>query len=306
MKIGRLAGVDLRVNEWLLLFSAFYVWAGVGLAMAVAFLSVAWHEWGHVLAARRAGFVVREVELFPFGGVARLESGMAHAPQDEMRVALAGPAFSFGLVVASAALAMTLNQMDKIPFDNGLAQRLIDEGIPYIQTVNITLALFNLLPVAPLDGGRLLRALLTERLGALRATAITAGWGEGLSIGLAFLGVVGLYYRVTGLDVPLLAALLWLGARKERRSGTIVFWQLLKAKAAQLQGTGPLSGDVVIAKGSTPLSALLGRIAPNRCLLVVVTDSSGSVIGQIAESKILSAVSERPEATLEDLLVPTP
>ncbi|MBC9783893.1 site-2 protease family protein [Heliobacterium chlorum] len=274
MKIARLAGVDIRINQWLVLMSALYVWAGVGPQVALAFLCVAWHELGHSIAARRAGFSVQEIEFFPFGGVARISPGLEQSPRDEIMVALAGPVFSFILVImldAGLMLGMGWN-----------------DSVEYLRNVNFTLGAFNLLPILPLDGGRVFRSLLTTLWGAMKASQQAALWGEGMALLFGFLSIIGLYWQKSGLDLPLIAGFLFLGAHKERTIGPMVFWRLLKAKRQNLSTKKTWSGDVVVAREDVHISNLLPQIVPDRCMLITVIDKGGHIVGQVSESDLLS------------------
>ncbi|KAB2952331.1 hypothetical protein F9B85_09235 [Heliorestis acidaminivorans] len=274
MRIARLAGVEIRVNEWLILLAALYAWAGVGVYVALAFLSVAWHEMGHVLAAKKLGFEVKEVEFFPFGGVARLSAHINHRPRDEISVALTGPVFSF-------LLLLILEGTFYLGFSWG-------GYFDYLRIVNFTIGAFNLLPILPLDGGRVLRAILTLKMGTMKASNVTATWGESLAIIFAFLAVIGLFWEKTGLDLPLIAGFLFLGAHKERRNAAMVFWNLLQSKGKELAKKHTWNGAVLVARHSVPVSSLIPQISPNQCLLVTVVDEDGKIMGQVTESRLLN------------------
>ncbi|MBM7866856.1 hypothetical protein GTO89_04415 [Heliobacterium gestii] len=281
MRIVRLAGVDVRINEWLIVLAALYVWAGVVTEVALAFACVAWHEFGHVLAARRKGFAVQEVEFFPFGGVARLEPGLEQSPGDEIPVVLAGPLFSF-------LLLLILEGGVRLGVDWG-------DYFDFLRNVNFSIGLFNLLPILPLDGGRLCRAWLAGRWGVMGASLRTAGWGEGLALLFGLLAIAGLYGGRSGLDLPLIAGFLFLGAHKERSNGPMFFWNLLRVKRRKLTGQAAWSGEVVVARRDARVSSLLPRIVPQRCLLVTVIDGEGAVIGQVSESELLQQMLQGKE-----------
>lgn len=170
-KLGRFAGIDVYIHTTFLLLIGFIgvsywlqerslaaVVGGIGFILAL-FLCVVLHEYGHALTARRYGISTRDITLLPIGGVARLER-MPDEPRQELWVALAGPAVN---VVIAAALFGWL-------FINGSLMPLetlsVTSGsfLERLMLVNITLVAFNLLPAFPMDGGRVLRALLATRL----------------------------------------------------------------------------------------------------------------------------------------------
>lgn len=189
LKIGRFLGIDVFVHFTfllLLVFIGFVHWqatdslaaaaGGMGFVLAL-FLCVLLHEYGHALAARRYGIRTRDITLLPIGGLARLEK-MPEKPMQEFWVALAGPAVNVAIaLLLFGGLAATgrLAPADELSLVAGPAlQRLM--------AVNLFIVAFNLLPAFPMDGGRVLRAVLATALGRRRATAIAANIGQGMAI----------------------------------------------------------------------------------------------------------------------------
>jgi Zn-dependent protease len=215
-KLGRFAGIDVYVHVTfllLLLWIGLVYWnetgslAGVltGLTLIILlFLCVLLHEYGHALTARRYGIRTRHITLLPIGGLALLES-MPKDPRQEIVVALAGPAVN---VVIAAGLFLLL----AVAGGPGgfLNLELGRSGI--VQTLlaaNVLLAVFNMLPAFPMDGGRVLRAVLSLRMGRLRATRAAAAIGQTLAVGLGILGLFGNPFLI------LIAVFVWIGAGAE-------------------------------------------------------------------------------------------
>jgi Zn-dependent protease/CBS domain-containing protein len=210
--IARVAGSEIRIHITFLLLLA-----GVGIAgyrlgsigaavdsvlfVVVVFACVALHELGHSLAARRYGIPTLDITLFPIGGLARL-SRIPERPSEEIVIALAGPAVN---VVIATILMLFLGVGVR-----GLAN-LENPEIGFgarLASINIFLALFNLIPAFPMDGGQVLRAALWYKLGRRRATEIAVWIGNGLAFAL---GLIGLYY---GDPILLLVAIfVFLAAR---------------------------------------------------------------------------------------------
>jgi Zn-dependent protease len=230
VRFGRIAGIPVGASWSALLIAALIAWslAGsllpaevpglapaaywlAGLAGAGLFLgSLLAHEIGHALVARRAGLRVRGITLWLLGGVAQLEDEPA-SPGDELRVAIVGPAVSLALGVGFGLAAVALAVLG--------GPALVVALAGWLAVVNAALALFNLLPAAPLDGGRVLRGLLWRRHGSrVRAsvTATTAGvWVGG---GLVAYGLLGAFtgWGIGTLWTALVGWFLVTAARQER------------------------------------------------------------------------------------------
>ncbi len=197
-KLGRFAGIDVYMHVTFLLLVAFFAWSAYAQSGTVAgalggvvyilalFGSVVLHEFGHALTARRFHIPTRDITLYPIGGVARLER-MPDKPIEELWVALAGPAVN---VVIAALLFLWLSVTDGlVPVTQ--VSMLTGPLLPRLLYANVALVLFNLLPAFPMDGGRVLRALLALRLDYVRATQIAAMLGQGMAVLFAFAGLFG-------------------------------------------------------------------------------------------------------------------
>ena len=218
-RLGRIAGIPIFVHWTFLILLAWLVyghWAsghdlattleGVGFVLAI-FGCVVLHELGHALAARRYGVPTADITLLPIGGVARLQRIPEH-PLEELVVAIAGPMVN--VVIVGVLLAVGVRwPVTTVDPDNHFL--VAASFFPKLLSVNAFLVLFNLLPAFPMDGGRVLRALLALRLDYVRATRIAASVGQLMAIGFGFLGL-------TGSPMLLLIALfVWIGAEGEAR-----------------------------------------------------------------------------------------
>lgn len=215
-KLARFAGIDVYVHAtfvmvmaWIALLywnqshSVAAVVDGVGFILAL-FGCVVLHEFGHALTARRYGIRTRDITLLPIGGLARLER-MPDEPVQELKVALAGPAVNviialllFGWLWASG----DWESLDRVGVASGtFVQR--------VMLANVVLAVFNLLPAFPMDGGRALRALLATRMEYTRATQRAAYIGQGMAILFGFVGLQGNPILI------FIALFVWIGAGQE-------------------------------------------------------------------------------------------
>lgn len=194
-RIGTIAGIGLRVHVTFLLFVGWMAFSqglqtgqiaralgAVALLLSV-FGCVVLHELGHAMAARRYGIRTRDIVLLPIGGVARLER-MPQKPRQEIVVAIAGPLVNVAIVF----LLWLLRGGAPLPLDPARPQAGPLETLMWI---NIVMVVFNLIPAFPMDGGRVLRALLALRLPYARATRIAATIGQGIALLLGLAGYFG-------------------------------------------------------------------------------------------------------------------
>jgi Zn-dependent protease len=218
-RIGRITGIDIYVHTTFLLL---LLWVGIshynlrhsmtdvagGLGFILAlFAIVVLHELGHALTARRFGIRTHEITLLPIGGVARFER-MPEEPRQELLVALAGPAVNVvlaGLLLMITLPAATIASLNGFHVVGG-------NFLVKLMWINVALAVFNLIPAFPMDGGRVLRALLAMRMGYVSATEIASGIGQSLALGLGFFGL--LYNPF----LAFIALFVWIGAVAEASS----------------------------------------------------------------------------------------
>ena len=195
VNIGSIAGTAIRIHFTFLLFLAWIfisswlsgggaaAWNGLAF-MLLVFACVLAHEFGHIFTARAFGVPTPDVTLLPIGGVARLER-IPEKPSEELLVAIAGPLVNIAIAILLVAL-----------FGAGVSERHLAalestqvSMVDRLAAVNLFLALFNMIPAFPMDGGRVLRALLAIRLGHVRATEIAATVGQLTAFALGFLGL---------------------------------------------------------------------------------------------------------------------
>ena len=216
LHLGRIAGIDLYVHATFVLLLGWIAIQSYSVRQSVSdaigglvfilclFAIIVLHELGHALTARRYGIGTRDITLLPIGGLARLER-MPDEPKQELWVALAGPAVNVALAalffVSLWLLGGLRGPVDAARVDAGFLEQML--------WVNIALVVFNMLPAFPMDGGRVLRALLALKLDRVRATNIAAGIGQAM----AFLfGLVGIFVNPF---LILIAFFVWLGAGAE-------------------------------------------------------------------------------------------
>jgi Zn-dependent protease len=281
--IGRFGGTAVKIHITFILFLAwiaFSAWSRGGPAAALdstvfivlLFACVVLHEFGHIAAARRYGIGTPEVTLLPIGGVASLQR-LPSDPSQELVVALAGPAVNLVIGLLLIAAIGPAHLADLMQIDNpnlSLVSRLA--------VANIFLAVFNLIPAFPMDGGRVLHALVAMRVGGPRATEIAARIGQALAFGLGFLGLFGnpLLVFIAIFVYIAAAAEAQMSAAHESLKGVSV------GEAMETRFT-PVSIDASLGQAVDALLATAQHEFP-------VVDAFGKPVGLLTREDILSAV----------------
>ncbi len=276
MLIGIFGGIPLRLNFFFLLLLVVYACFGLLGEMLLVFAVVLLHEAGHVLVARSLGITVREVELLPFGGVAKLDNFFSADPGVETRIAVAGPLNN--LVLAGFVLFW-----QRFPFWQWPAA-------PFFLQCNLAMAAVNLLPVLPLDGGRILRAWLSRRSGYRPATERIVRLGKLVAIASVAGALWSLYRGLFNLNLLLLGFFLYHAAEKEQGMAAYVFMRSLAAKKEELSRAGVLPVEALVARGGTTVKQVIRFILPKRYHLVTLIGDDGAIEGVVTETEIVDGM----------------
>jgi Zn-dependent protease/CBS domain-containing protein len=291
-QIAKVAGIPIRVHATFIIFLAFlYVWLSrgrspnqalgeIGLLLAL-FGCVVLHELGHATTAKRFGVRTRDITLLPIGGIARLER-IPEKPSQEIAVALAGPAVNIVIVILLVGVLVATGKLGATQTPAGLEGNFFAN----LLAVNLFLAIFNMIPAFPMDGGRVLRALLATRLDYVRATQIAAGIGQGIAFLFGFAGLFGLPGIMPANPVLLFIALfVFLGAGQEAtmvqmRSvfDGVPVWRAMIRDFRALRADEPLSRAVEL---------LLNGHQQD---FPVVSASNGAPMGILTRADLISAI----------------
>jgi Zn-dependent protease/CBS domain-containing protein len=286
-KLGRFAGIDVYVHATFLLLIGWVgyshwlehrLWGEVlnGVLFILAlFLCVVLHEYGHALTARKYGIKTRDITLYPIGGIARLER-MPERPIEELWVALMGPAVN--VVIAAGLFAYLFFSRSLVP----ITELTVASGslLERLMAVNISLVLFNLLPAFPMDGGRVLRALLALRLEYVRATQIAANIGQGFAFLLGFLGLFGNPFLL------FIAFFVWIGASQE--SGMVQ----MKNSLSGIPVTRAMLTDFKSLSPSDKLAQVVALILAGSQHDFPVVDAAGRVAGILDRDMLMKALTQ--------------
>ncbi len=289
LSLGRIAGIKVFIH-WTFLILVAWIVIQSSLAgqtteqilwtlafLAVIFLCVFFHEMGHALTARRYHIRTRDITLLPIGGLARFEN-LPEDPKQELLVALAGPAVNLviaGLIYLGLSTTGILD-VEALDID-GINQ---NNFLYMVFAANFVLAIFNLIPAFPMDGGRAFRALLSFKMNRVKATRAAAGLGQVLAIGFVF---IGLFYNPILL---LIGIFIFLGAQAE-------------SSFAQTRDllTGYRVADVVMEEyqslqKSDSLAKAIELLLDGQSTKFVVKDD-GQIAGTLNRNEMLKALSEQ-------------
>lgn len=314
IKLGRVAGFPLAMNWSVLLIAWLLTWSlATGsfpydapghspstywitgfVAALVFFASLLAHELAHAVVARRSGVEVKGLTLWLFGGIATL-GGEPPTPQADFRIAAAGPATSLGLAAAFGLLASGLELL-------GVAHLAV-VAARWLAGINLMLGLFNLIPGAPLDGGRLLRAFLWRRHGDRVRAAVTAA-RAGATVGYGLIGL-GLLQFLAGASVGglWLVFIGWfvLGAARAEETAVLTRDALGGLRVADVMTPRP-----VVAPGSITVHDFIERYllgSPHSAY--PVEGPSGGIVGLVTLAQLRGVpAAARDETVVVDIAVP--
>lgn len=300
LKIARLFGIDVFVHWTFSLLIAFIVFRGIRadyspqelvwsvLFILLLFFIVVLHELGHSLTARKFGIPTRNITLLPIGGVASLEK-MPEEPKQELLVALAGP-------LVNVVLAIILYFFINIPSEEILIDKMSEPINPgnlllYLFIVNIILAVFNMIPAFPMDGGRVLRALLSIKIKRHKATVIAARIGQVLAVFFIIGGFYGNPFLI------LIGLFIIFGAQAEAQHTKTNY--MLK---------GAVLNDVLMQNYETlhvqdSIKVAVQKLLDNQSKNFLVLNDTDITVGTLDRESMVKAISERGvEITVESCM----
>ncbi len=273
MRLGSVKGVDLAVNPVVVLICL--------ICLSTGFVDILWvilalllHEAGHVIMALACGLKLLRVELFPFGGQILTDGLVGVNWKSDILVASAGPAASLFSSGLTYIMERNLSLVD----------------FSFFMEFSLLLGLFNLLPALPLDGGRILKALLSVRVGLRKATAIGSWSGQILALVLAVAGVYLGLQDPRAFNLLLIAGFLGYKAREELQMLPYGYTRYLLHKRLLPAENDMAGGQVTVAHSGVRISRILNRILPDTISVILVIDAQGKVLGVVTERVLIEAM----------------
>ncbi len=285
--------MQFKLHPFFLLFMFLWLLAGLPREVFVVFLLVLGHEFTHILAAKLCGLPINRIELLPFGGVGYLDKPLELDQRKELPVAAAGPLFNLVLFIFFFNWSRGVY---------ALPTTVDPDLISFFYRANLTLAGFNLLPALPLDGGRIMRALLSTRMGFYRATEAAARAGRWLGFFLVICGLLLSSFDYLNLTVSLVGLFLYSAAGREQNANIYMFLRYLLRKEKALRRARVLKGEMLVALESTTIMDVLKQFKHARYHQVVILGPTFHVKAVLSETKILAmAMQQGMEITLREV-----
>lgn len=288
-----LFGIPLRFHPLFIVLMAISAVTGYFVELLTLFGIVLIHELGHAIAARHFRWKVLEVQFLPFGGVAKVDDRGGVSAAEELIVAACGPLMNALMIAASVSLKAA-----------GLWE---GEWVDYFVAANAWIGLFNLLPALPLDGGKMLHALLSYRVPYYLTMA--AGAWLGIAFAFALAAFACFYGRGGGLDLNVLAVALfilasnWIALR-ELHYRFMRFLIVRGPRAEELARKGGLIRPIVV-DGRFSAAGVVRMFVREKYHLIYVLDENGAVAAVLPEHRLIRSVFEgrRPQGGTNELFM---
>lgn len=260
--------IRIKWNMFFILFLFVSVYTGLVVQSVTIFFSVILHELGHAIVAKRLGVKVEEIELFPFGGVARMEDITKYGGYLEAYIGAAGPAVSGFIALVGAALA------GRIPFFESVYQ------------YNFILFTFNLLPALPLDGGRIIRNLLMRHMSYKQSTKAMVLSGRLAAIALVCYNIILIYQGSFSVAYIGTAIFIYLGCHKEMKYCS--YFYLLHKNNYKI-GKNIKSRNIYVYE-DTEVRFAVNQLSPGANCVICVVDHTDRILYKLLETDVMDAL----------------
>lgn len=269
-------GKHLKVSIWLIPTVMCATYGGYGQTFAVAYLSAILHEAAHIACARAASVSVSRIELYPFGISARLKSGYIQSSEKEFLIAFAGPALSLLLYWVCIILYRFIKP----------------EFFKFGADINLCLCLVNLIPILPLDGGRMVKSLLTARFGIIRAYNFSIKLSRVLIILLLICAGIIFFVSDFNFSLILISAFLLQNLCCEQQAVSTITLREILQNSEKAENSHSLPVRTLCVKESRVASGILRYLSYDCFYIVHILDNDSRIIKTLTETQILTALTE--------------
>jgi len=288
MKILRLRNINIKINIFMVVIFILFFLFGYTAEVFIVVLTVLIHELFHSFAAKKFGFSVDEIEIFPFGGIAKFEYLNTVSPIEEIFICVMGPLSNFLIMIIFMGIKSIYNDF-----------YLID----YIIKINKLMLLINILPIFPLDGGKIIRAILSLFIGYKSSTVKLTYITYILCIFMMFYDIL---YEVTynSIYTGLIVVFILTAAKKEKEMAAFVFIKSITRKANDINKKKKMKVHLLVCLRNIRVKEALECFLPNKYHIFIVIKSNGETIGTITEGQLIEGILNYGlDITMEELLI---
>jgi len=289
MYIGKPFYLKIKINYYIILVLIIAFYRNYFLEVLIGILTVFIHELAHMIVASKYGIKVKEIEIFPFGGVARPEGIFAPDPKEEICICLSGPLINLVLLLCF------------IVFKNYFLNTHI---INILLSTNLLMLLLNILPIFPLDGGKVLRAVLTYFWGYKKATMRMIRLTYFILAIIIIIGLISAFYNYNSLYIVTLSIFIMIAAKNEKKMVAFILITRISRRLKNHKKKKIVKTHFFVCLKNTTVKEVLPYFLPNKYLIIIVIDENGEFIGTITENQLINAILKYDiDINLENLLI---
>jgi len=258
----------LEINLWCIILFAVGFYFRFFDILLIAYTITAIHEFAHILTAKMCDVKIDGVEVLPFGITMRIAKNCINNTSSEVKIAIAGPVSNFLISY----------------FVYGFYEGMYKD---YIITASLAMGLFNLLPVLPLDGGRVLRALLVKKYGHIRAANITFNISYVSVFFILAGGLYALYLTKFNFSFLLIGGFLIANITEERKNANMIIMKDILYSRKKLLEKGVSQGDLLIAEEDEKAKNILKKLSYDRYYIIKIVDNHMGIIKTVTETELI-------------------
>ncbi|MEE1043394.1 MAG: M50 family metallopeptidase [Clostridia bacterium] len=257
-----------EINLWSIVLFAIGFYFDFFKMLVIAYIITAIHEFAHMLVAKLCNVEIDGVEILPFGITMRIAENCVKDTLSEIKIAMAGPLSNFLIAY----------------FTYGVYSGVYKQ---YIIATSIIMGAFNLLPVLPLDGGRILRALLVKRVGHIRATNMVLNLSYVFGFLIFFGGLYTIYLTKFNFSVLLIGGFLIANITEERKNANMIIMKDILYSRKKLLHKGISKGEVLVAEENQRAKSVLKELSYDRYYIVKIVDNHMNIVKTVTETELI-------------------
>lgn len=285
----RVKNTNIVINVFILFIFVIYFIYGYILEIIIMMMSILIHEFSHITIARLYGVEINEVEMFPFGGIARYKNIRLTSPKEEILICIAGP-------LSNLIIILFFILLKNFQFNICI--------VNYIVEVNTLIFILNILPIFPLDGGKILRSILSLYIGYKSATIKLAYITYFICTFFILYDILNGTIKQDITYLSIIAVFTIVAAKKEKKMAAFVFISGIIRKKDELNVKKVLRVHFLVCHKTLNIKEAIEYILPSRYHIFIIIDNNGETMGNISETQLIDGIYKYGfDITLENLLM---